>query len=176
VTKLRSFLRLVVVDFTFSMEASLRMTGDVYRIQEECIASDALYESVLRDSDGAVTSFAGVVRDHSLGRDTKHLEYDAYQGMAEKKMEEIGDEVRARWDVDRIGILHRIGRLEIGEISVLIAISSPHRKASLEACHYTIDRLKEIVPIWKKEVWTNGEAWVEGDPSSPAPTKQEDQG
>ena len=138
------------------------MKGEVYRIQEEAIASDALYESVLRDSDGAVTTFAGVVRDHSLGRDTEYLEYDAYKSMAEKKMEEIGDEVKARWEVDRVGILHRIGRLEIGEISVLIAISSPHRKASLEACHYAIDRLKETVPIWKKEVWIDGEAWVEG--------------
>ena len=150
------------------------MKGEVYRIQEEAIASDALYESVLRDSDGAVTTFAGVVRDHSLGRDTEYLEYEAYKSMAEKKMEEIGDEVKARWEADRVGILHRIGRLEIGEISVLIAISSPHRKASLEACHYAIDRLKETVPIWKKEVWIDGEAWVEGDPSAKEAEKQED--
>ena len=150
------------------------MDGDVYRIQEDSIAPDALYESVLRDSDGAVTTFAGVVRDHSLGRETEHLEYDAYKGMAEKKMEEIGVEVKSRWEVDRVGMLHRIGRLEIGEISVLITISSPHRKASLEACHYAIDRLKEIVPIWKKEVWKDGEAWVEGDPSAAKPSRQED--
>ncbi len=82
-------------------------------------------------------------------------------------MREIGDEVKEKWEVDCVGILHRVGRLEIGEISVLIAISSPHRKASLEACHYAIDRLKQTVPIWKKEVWTDGgEAWIEGDPSA----------
>ncbi|MCZ6635295.1 MAG: molybdenum cofactor biosynthesis protein MoaE [bacterium] len=143
------------------------MSGDVYRISEDVIAPDALYEAVLQDSDGAVATFAGVVRDHSLGRSTQYLEYDAYPEMAEKTMAEIGDEVRKRWEVDRIGMLHRIGRLEIGEISVLIAISSAHRKASLEACHFAIDRLKETVPIWKKEVWTDGEAWIEGDPSAP---------
>ena len=139
--------------------------SDIYKIQEEPIPPEALHDAVLQDSDGAVSSFAGVVRDNSLGKETEYLEYDAYRPMAEKKMAEIGAEVRARWEVDTIGILHRVGRLEIGEISVLIAISSAHRKAALEACHYTIDRLKEIVPVWKKEVWTDGEAWIEGDHS-----------
>ena len=142
------------------------MREDVYKVQDEGIRPEALHDAVLRDSDGAVTSFAGVVRDHSLGRETSYLVYDAYRPMAEKKMAEIGEEVRERWEVDRIGMLHRVGRLEIGEISVLIAISAPHRKASLEACHYAIDRLKETVPIWKKEVWTDGEEWIEGDPSA----------
>ncbi len=146
---------------------------DTYRIQEKTIAPDALHESVLQDSDGAVTTFAGVVRDNSLGRETEHLVYDAYRPMAEKKMAEIGAEVRDRWEVDAIGILHRVGRLEIGEISVLIAISSAHRKASLEACHYTIDRLKEVVPIWKKEVWTDGEEWIEGDPTAKAASRKD---
>ena len=143
------------------------MSGDLYRIQEGPISADALHHAVLRDSDGAVATFAGVVRDHSLGRRTSYLVYDAYREMAEKKMEEIGREVKANWEVDRVGMLHRVGRLEIGETSVLIAISAPHRKAALEACHYAIDRLKETVPIWKKEVWTDGEEWIEGDPSAP---------
>lgn len=147
--------------------------SDIYRIQEDVIAPEALHDAVLNDADGAVATFAGVVRDHSLGRATAYLEYDAYRPMAEKKMAEIGSEVRARWDVDRIGMLHRVGRLEIGEISVLIAISSAHRKAALEACHYAIDRLKETVPIWKKEVWTDGEAWIEGDPSAGKPSQAE---
>lgn len=140
---------------------------DIYRIQAEEIAPDALHGAVLQDSDGAVATFAGVVRDHSLGRKTQYLEYDAYREMAEKKMAEIGKEVKARWEVNRVGMLHRVGRLEIGEISVLIAVSAAHRKAALEACHYAIDRLKETAPIWKKEVWTDGEAWIEGDPSAP---------
>jgi len=111
------------------------------------------------------------VRDNTKGRGTSYLVYDAYKEMAEKKMREIGDEVKEKWEVDCVGVLHRVGRLEIGDISVLIAISSPHRKASLEACHYAIDRLKETVPIWKKEVWTDGsEAWIEGDPSAPEKT------
>ena len=147
------------------------MSGDLYRIQEGPISADALHDAVLRDSDGAVATFAGVVRDHSMGRRTSYLVYDAYREMAEKKMEEIGREVKGKWEVDRVGMLHRVGRLEIGETSVLIAISAPHRKAALEACHYAIDRLKESVPIWKKEVWTDGEAWVEGDPSA---SRQED--
>ena len=142
------------------------MAGDLYRIQEDPIPADALHDVVLRDSDGAVATFAGVVRNHAMGRQTRYLVYDAYKEMAEKKMSEIGGEGREKWEVDAVGMLHRLGRLEIGEISVLIAISAPHRKAALEACHYAIDRLKETVPIWKKEVWTDGEEWIEGDPSA----------
>ncbi len=149
------------------------MSGDLYRIQEEPVRADALHDAVLRDSDGAVATFAGVVRDHSMGHRTSYLVYDAYREMAEKKMAEIGREVKDRWEVDRVGMLHRVGRLDIGETSVLIAISAPHRKAALEACHYAIDRLKETVPIWKKEVWTDGEEWIEGDPSA---SRQEDRG
>ena len=132
---------------------------DVYAIVDDPIGPGDLHEAVRGDGDGAVATFAGVVRNQSKGRRTRHLVYEAYTPMAVKKMQEIGLEVRERWDVDRMGVLHRLGRLEIGEISVLIAVSSPHRKAALEACHYAIDRLKETVPIWKKEVWEDGEAW-----------------
>ena len=145
------------------------MGRDVYRVIDEPIRPDALHQDVLSDSDGAVATFAGVVRDNTKGRGTQYLVYDAYKDMAEKKMREIGDEVKTRWDVDAVGMLHGTGRMEVGDISVLITISSPHRKAALEACHYAIDRLKETVPIWKKEVWTDGEAWIEGDPSSSVP-------
>lgn len=143
--------------------------SDLYQIVDEPIKPDALHDAVLGDSDGAIASFAGVVRDNTRGRPTQYLEYDVYAGMAEKEMRAIGVEIRERWDVDAVGMLHGRGRMEIGDISVLIAISSPHRKAALEACHYAIDRLKETVPIWKKEVWTDGEAWIEGDPSSSPP-------
>lgn len=139
---------------------------DLYKITDEKIKPDALYDVVLADSDGAVTSFAGVVRDNTGGRATAYLEYDVYEEMAEKEMRAIGEAVKSKWEVDSVAILHGKGRMEIGDISVLIAISSPHRKASLEACHYAIDQLKASVPIWKKEVWTDGEAWIEGDPSA----------
>ncbi len=139
------------------------MTDGVFRIQSGPIAPGDLHEAVLRDADGAVATFAGVVRDNSQGRATQYLEYDAYAGMAEKKLAEVGEEIRARWDVDQVAILHRVGRLKIGDISVLIAVSAAHRGAALEGCAYAIDRLKEVVPIWKKEVWTDGEAWIEGD-------------
>jgi molybdopterin synthase catalytic subunit len=138
------------------------MKEDVYRITEEPIRPDTLFDLVRSDADGAVVTFAGVVRDNSLGRETEHLFYDAYREMAERKLREIGAEVRARWGLDRVAILHRVGRMEIGEISVLIAVASPHRREAFEACHYAIDRLKQTVPIWKKEVWTDGETWVEG--------------
>jgi len=103
-----------------------------------------------------------VVRNHANNKPTRHLVYEAYPEMAEKKMAEIGAEIAARWGIQDLGIVHRVGRLEIGEISVLIAVSSPHRAQAFEACRYAIDRLKEIVPIWKKEVGENGEEWVEG--------------
>jgi molybdopterin synthase catalytic subunit len=145
---------------------------DLYRVQDEVIKPDALHEVVLADFDGAVTTFAGTVRDNTKGRGTSFLVYDAYKEMAEKKLKEIGDEIKEKWEVDCVGILHRVGKLEIREISVLVAISSPHRVASLEACHYAIDRLKETVPIWKKEVWSDGgEAWIEGDISAPQKTE-----
>ena len=134
----------------------------MFRIVEEPISSDALYAKVLKDYNGAVVTFSGVVRDHSGETRTDHLVYEAYPEMAEKKMAAIGEEIRARWGIEDVAILHRVGRLEIGETSVLIAVASSHRAAGFQACRYAIDRLKETVPIWKKEVGENGEAWVEG--------------
>ena len=134
----------------------------MFKIVEEPIESDDLYSEVLKDCNGAVVTFCGVVRDHSGATRTDFLVYDAYKEMAEKKMAEIGTEIKERWNVEDIAILHRIGRLEIGEISVLIAVASPHRAEGFEACRYAIDRLKETVPIWKKEVSEDGGAWVEG--------------
>ena len=134
----------------------------MFKITEDEIASDALYQSVLSDANGAVAIFAGVVRNYTGDKRTDHLVYEAYPEMAEKKMKEIGKDIEVRWGITDIGILHRIGKLEIGEISVLIAVSSPHRAESFAACQYAIDRLKKIVPIWKKEVGEDGESWVEG--------------
>lgn len=109
---------------------------------------------------GAVVTFLGTVRNNSQGHEIEYLEYEAYSPMALREMERIAQEVRERWGVP-CSMGHRLGRLEIGEVSVVIAVASPHRKAAFEACHWAIDRVKETVPIWKKEVATDGYWWVE---------------
>lgn len=131
----------------------------------------ALIRAVERPEAGGLTTFSGVVRNHSRGRQVLYLDYDAYRPMAEKKLQELVDEVEQRWEC-RIAIRHRLGRLEIGEASVMIAVSSAHRATAFEACRYAIDTLKVTVPIWKKEVWEGGEVWIEGEGESriiPAP-------
>jgi len=124
-----------------------------------------LAAAVRRDESGAVALFYGVARNHSDGRRVLALEYDAYPAMAERKLREVAIEVRARWPVTGIGIFHRTGRLEIGETSLLVAVSAAHRREAFEACHYAVDRIKATVPIWKKEIWDDGDgAWVTGHP------------
>jgi molybdopterin synthase catalytic subunit len=121
----------------------------------------ALTEQVRRGDCGAVVTFLGTVRDLTGDRVTAALDYEAYPGMAEKKMAEIEQETRVRWPVGAMGMVHRLGHLDIGEISVAVAVSCPHRAQAFEACRYTIDRLKELVPIWKKENWADGSTeWV----------------
>ena len=134
----------------------------IFRITEDQIKPEELYQQVLRDQNGAIVTFCGVVRNHANNKATRYLVYEAYPEMAEKKMAQIGAEIEAKWGIQDLGIVHRVGRLEIGEISVLIAVASPHRAEAFEACRYAIDRLKKIVPIWKKEVGEDGEFWVEG--------------
>jgi molybdopterin synthase catalytic subunit len=143
----------------------------MFAITSDPLDPAPLVEAVRRDESGAVALFYGVVRNENKGRSVQYLEYDAYPEMAIKKMKEVADEVRARFPVTGVGVLHRIGRLEIGETSLLVAVSSGHRKEAFEACHFAVDRIKEIVPIWKKEVWDDGEEWVEGHiPDIPHPT------
>jgi molybdopterin synthase catalytic subunit len=121
----------------------------------------ALTEQVRRKDCGAVVTFLGTVRDLTDGKVTVALDYEAYPGMAEKKMAEIEQETRARWPVGELVMVHRLGHLEIGEVSVAVAVSCPHRAQAFEACRYAIDRLKELVPIWKKENWADGSTeWV----------------
>jgi len=115
-----------------------------------------------RGSDGAVVTFEGVTRDNSGGRSTRRLEYECYVPLAIKKMREIGSELVAAFPVDRICMVHRLGRLEIGETSVAIVVTSAHRRPAFDACREAIDRLKRLVPIWKKEYFADGEVWVEG--------------
>ncbi len=122
---------------------------------------------VRRDDAGAIALFYGVVRDHSRGRKVLHLEYDAYPEMATSVMQRIAEEIKERFNVAEIAIQHRTGRLEIGETSLLVAVSSGHRSEAFEACHALVDRFKEAVPIWKKEVFEGGEEWIEGDLSAP---------
>ena len=138
------------------------MGADVFKITEDPIEPGGLFADVVRDENGAVATFAGVVRNHSGDQQTDYLVYEAYPAMAEKKMAEIGDELKEQWGVADVAMVHRVGKLEIGEISVLIAVASPHRAEALAACQYAIDRLKQVVPIWKKEVGVGGESWVEG--------------
>ncbi len=134
----------------------------MFRIVSEPITTERLIQAVEDPGAGAICTFLGVVRDNNLGREVDYLEYEAYPEMAVPAMERIADEVRERWDIIDVVMLHRVGRLEIGEASVGIAVSSAHRAEAFEACHYAIDRLKESVPIWKKEVWADGEEWIEG--------------
>jgi molybdopterin synthase catalytic subunit len=126
-----------------------------------------LVAHVERPEAGAVVTFAGNVRNQSRGRRVEYLEYDAYVPMAERKLAEIAAEAERRWDC-RVALRHRTGRLEIGEPSVLIAVSAAHRTAAFDACRYVIDTLKAVVPIWKKEVWEGGEVWIEGEGEAPA--------
>ena len=136
-------------------------TGDLYRIVEEPLSPDAVAGSVGNPAAGGIVLFSGVVRNEKDGRPVKYLEYEAHAPMAEAKLREIGAEVRRRWpSVKAVAILHRIGRLEIGESSVLIAVSAAHRREAFEACHYAIDTLKQTVPVWKKEHFEDGEVWV----------------
>ena len=135
---------------------------EIYRLTREAIDARSLADVILRPEDGALCIFEGVVRNNSKGKATRYLEYEAYETMALKTMEEIGGFVRSAWEIGCVAIVHRLGRMEIGETSVAIIITSPHRRASFDACEYAIDRLKKIVPIWKKEFFEDGEIWIEG--------------
>jgi len=117
--------------------------------------------------DGAVCLFLGVVRNENGGRPVRHLEYEAYEEMAQPLMDEIATEARRRWPVGEVRIVHRLGRLEIGEASVAVAVASPHRAEAFEACRHLIDTLKATVPIWKKEFYADGAVWLEGPGAAP---------
>ena len=132
----------------------------MFKVVDGPIDELALEKAVRTDADGAVLVFRGVARRHSRGREVVHLEYEAYPEMAERKLAEIGDELRVKFGVERVAIHHRTGVLRIGEASVVVAVASPHRKEAFAACQYAIDRLKQIVPIWKKEVWSDGSQWI----------------
>ena len=133
------------------------------QLTREPIDGRALAEQLRRGEDGAVVVFEGIVRNHSRGRATRFLEYEAYEPMALEQMREISEALLRQFPVDRIAMVHRLGHLEIGEASVVIVITSEHRKAAFDACREAIDRLKRVVPIWKKEYFADGAVWVEGE-------------
>jgi len=135
--------------------------GDWIEVTGEALSERAISEAVADPGAGAIALFSGIVRDQTGGRRVKFLEYEAHAPMALAKMREIATAMRARWPGTlRVALVHRIGRLEIGESSVMIAVSSPHRREAFEACHFAIDTLKETVPVWKKEYFEDGEVWV----------------
>ncbi len=136
------------------------VSGGAFRLSEQPLALEAVVEEVASDAAGAVATFVGTTRVHSRGRTVTHLEYEAYEGMAEQVMADIAAELEARYELCAVAIHHRIGRVGIGERSVVIAVSAPHRQDALAACRDAIDTLKERVPLWKKEVYEGGEEWI----------------
>ena len=136
---------------------------DIFEITREPIDIGGLRARLLEGDSGAVVIFDGVARNNTKGRRTLYLEYEGYEKMALRTMEQIGREVHERWSINRLGMIHRLGRIDITESSVVIIVTSAHRKIAFEACHYAIDRLKKIVPIWKKEFFEDGAVWVEGE-------------
>jgi molybdopterin synthase catalytic subunit len=132
----------------------------MFEIVDHMIDEKAVADSVADGGTGAICVFSGVVRNNSKGKRVLYLEYEAYPEMAIKQMKLIADELKQKWEIGKVSMVHRTGRLEVGEASVCIAVSAPHRGEAFEACRYAIDRLKMTVPVWKKEVWEGGEYWV----------------
>lgn len=137
--------------------------GNVFAITREEIDSQNFARSIQRPDDGAIVVFQGVVRNNTKGRSTDYLEYECYEQMALEQMARIGEEIAAQFAISRIGVIHRLGRLQIGEASVAVVATAPHRKAAFEAAFECINRLKREVPIWKKEFFTDGAVWVDGE-------------
>ena len=136
------------------------VSGGDFRLSAEPLSLDAVVREVQSDEAGAIATFTGTTRIHSRGRTVDFLDYEAYEGMAEQEMERIANELRERYELTAVAIHHRVGRVDIGETSVVIAVSAPHRGAALAACKDAIDTLKETVPLWKKEVYEGGEEWI----------------
>jgi molybdopterin synthase catalytic subunit/molybdopterin converting factor small subunit len=136
------------------------VSGGAFLLSEDPLSLQRVTEEVASDDAGAIATFVGTTRAHSRGRDVIRLEYEAYEGMAETEMGRIADGLRARHDVIDVAIHHRVGPVGIGETSVVIAVSAPHRAAAFEACREAIDTLKQTVPLWKKELYVGGEEWI----------------
>jgi len=145
---------------------------DIFTLTRDPIDTETLIRHVRGEEDGAIVSFDGFVRNHSHGRRTLHLEYEAYESMALSKIREIGAQLHEKFSIHRVAVVHRLGRMEIGETSVFIAVSAAHRAAAFDACRFAIDTLKRTVPIWKKEYFEDGAVWADGElPPLPAATQ-----
>src|SRR6516165_8748041 len=138
-------------------------TDDRFELIHRPIDVESLRQHVRADQDGAIVTFDGFVRNQSHGRPTLYLDYEAYEPMALAKMKEIGQLLHEKYAIHRVSMVHRLGRLQIGETSVFIAISAPHRAAAFDACRFAIDTLKRTVPIWKKEYFEDGAIWADGE-------------
>ena len=136
------------------------VSGGAFRLVEGPLDLAAVTAEVEDERAGAIATFQGTVRRQSRGREVIALDYEAYSGMAEKVMAEIADGVKARYELSEVAVAHRVGRCEVGEVSVAIAVSAPHRRDALSACRDVIDELKERVPLWKKELYEGGEEWI----------------
>lgn len=148
------------------------LQDDIYELVREPIDRTALASEVRAAEDGATVTFDGFVRNQSHNRATLYLDYEAYESMALAKMREIGAQLHEKYRIHRVAMVHRLGRLEIGETSVFIAVSAPHRAAAFDACRFAIDTLKRTVPIWKKEYFEDGAVWADGElPPAPAATR-----
>jgi molybdopterin synthase catalytic subunit len=136
----------------------------VVRLVREPIAREELIRRLARGVDGAVVVFEGIVRNQTRGRETLFLDYEAYEEMALSEMQRLAAEAQARFAIDGVGMVHRLGRLEVGEASVVIVVTSAHRAAAFEACRWLIDTLKQTVPVWKRETFADGAIWADGEP------------
>jgi molybdopterin synthase catalytic subunit len=134
----------------------------MFQIVHDILDARALAQQLASQADGAIVTFSGIVRGTNQGKKVLFLEYEAYPEMAAKMMERIGKEIQDTWGLSAVRMQHRVGRLNVGETSVVIVVAAPHRDDAFAACQYAINRLKRIVPIWKKEVFEDGEVWVEG--------------
>ncbi len=138
---------------------------DFYEITKKTLDVGAIARRVVPETCGAIVTLDGFVRRFTKERETLYLEYECYEAMALKEMEKLGEQARERFEIAHVGIIHRLGKLEIGETSVVISVAAPHRRHAFEACEWIIKELKRTVPIWKKEVYKGGETWIEGDAS-----------
>jgi len=157
------------VAFIPPVSGGVHGVGVLFELTPDPLDARRLEAAVSHKGAGAICTFTGVVRDNSRGRSVTHLDYEAYAEMAVTQMRKIGDEIAEQWPEARVAMAHRTGSLEIGEASVVVSVSCPHRSEAIAACKWGIDRLKESVPIWKKEHAADGSYWIEGDEAKPTP-------
>lgn len=145
------------------------MKEDFFELTTVALDIGEIARRVVPARCGAIVTLDGFVRQFTKGRETEYLVYEAYEPMALKEMEKLIEQVHNQFEIENVGIVHRLGKLEIGETSVVISVASPHRRAAFEACEWLIKELKRTVPIWKKEIYRGGETWIEGDLKSEQP-------